>query len=277
MRRPLVWFLATAAAVLSFDALRSRALESGLVPAHAILPADLLASLWALVIDVAAAAGLLGVRSDRRDLRAWAMVILAFGASVLFQIHTPSAAVARAVPPVALATAVVVLELPRRTRDRARAPHADVRTDVDVDVAAGAPMHAPRVEPAHTRARTDAPRHPTGETVPAPGVPVRASAAPTGARDGASPSARNGRGARVRTFKPLSPAEQQRVRAGLARGRSGAAIAKEMGINVQRVRAYASADTSARHGSNGSPSGARNGHGSNPNQEPSQEREEVPA
>ena len=269
MRRPLVWFLAAAAAVLSFDALRSRALESGLVPAHAILPAGLLAALWALVIDVAAAAGLLGVRSDRRDLRAWAMVVLAFGASVIFQIHTPSAAVARAVPPVALATAVVVLELPRRTR----VPHADVRTDV----AADAPMHAPRVEPAHTRARTDAPRHPTGETVPAPGVPVRASAAPTGARNGA----RNGHGARVRTFKPLSPAEQQRVRAGLARGRSGAAIAKEMGINVQRVRAYASADTSARHGSNGSPSGARNGHGSNPNQEPnqepSQEREEVPA
>src|SRR6266516_7594620 len=141
MRRPLVWFLATAAAVLSFDALRSRALESGLVPAHAILPADLLASLWALVIDVAAA-GLLGVRSDRRDLRAWAMVVLAFGASVIFQIHTPSAAVARAVPPVALATAVVVLELPRRTRERERAPHtdvhADVRTDMDVDVAVDA-------------------------------------------------------------------------------------------------------------------------------------------
>src|SRR6266516_4958406 len=159
MRRPLVWFLATAAAVLSFDALRSRALESGLVPAHAILPADLLASLWALVIDVAAA-GLLGVRSDRRDLRAWAMVVLAFGASVIFQIHTPSAAVARAVPPVALATAVVVLELPRRTR--ACAPHADVHADV----------------------RTDAPSHSTGETVPVPCAPVRAPAA-TGARNGA--------------------------------------------------------------------------------------------
>src|SRR6266536_667127 len=139
MRRPLVWFLAAAAAVLSFDALRSRALESGLVPAHAILPAGVLAALWALVIDVAAAAGLLGVRGDRRDLRAWTMVVLAFGASVIFQIHTPSAAVARAVPPVALATAVVVLELPRRTRERERAPHtdvhADVRTDMDVDVA----------------------------------------------------------------------------------------------------------------------------------------------
>src|SRR6266516_3824838 len=236
MRRPLVWFLATAAAVLSFDALRSRALESGLVPAHAILPADLLASLWALVIDVAAA-GLLGVRSDRRDLRAWAMVVLAFGASVIFQIHTPSAAVARAVPPVALATAVVVLELPRRTRDREREAHA-VRADLHTEASA---VHAPTVEV--EPARADAPSS-------LPPARVRASRASVGAgaRNGASDGARDCHGARVRvrTFKPLSPAEQARMRAGLAGGLSGAAIAKEMGVNVQRVRAYASALSGAR-------------------------------
>ncbi len=99
VRRALLGFLAAAALLLSFDALRSRALESGLIPAHAILPAGWLAALWALVIDVAAAAGILGVRGDRRDRRAWAMLLLAFGASVVFQIRTPPTAVARAVPP----------------------------------------------------------------------------------------------------------------------------------------------------------------------------------
>jgi len=156
--------------------------------------------------------------------------------------------------------------------------HATMVTRATVPAVASAvapAVHAPEVMPAPADARANAranatERHPTGGTVRAPVARVRASAAPTGARDGARNGARNVRGARVRTFKPLSPAEQQRVRAGLARGRSGAAIAKQMGINVQRVRAYTS-----------TLNGARDGHPSNPSREPSRERnekrEEVPA
>jgi hypothetical protein len=111
MRRWLVVFLAAAAAVLSFDALRAQALASGAVHHQA------LAAVWALVVDGMAAAGVLGVRSDRRDWRAWIMLLLAFGCSVAFQVLVPPAWLARAVPPVALLLAIVVLELPRAHRN----------------------------------------------------------------------------------------------------------------------------------------------------------------
>jgi hypothetical protein len=111
MRRWLVVFLAAAAAVLSFDALRAQALASGAVHHQA------LAAVWAATVDGMAAAGVLGVRTDRRDLRAWVMLLLAFGASITFQITTPPVWLARAVPPVALLLAIVVLELPRPRRD----------------------------------------------------------------------------------------------------------------------------------------------------------------
>jgi hypothetical protein len=111
MRRWLVVFLAAAAAVLSFDALRAQALASGAVHHQA------LAAVWALVVDGMAAAGVLGVRTDRRDWRAWTMLLLAFTCSVAFQVLVPPAWLARAVPPVALLLAIVVLELPRARRD----------------------------------------------------------------------------------------------------------------------------------------------------------------
>ncbi len=115
MRRWLVVFLAAAAAVLSFDALRAQALASGAVHHQA------LAAVWALVVDGMAAAGVLGVRTDRRDWRAWTMLLLAFTCSVAFQVLVPPAWLARAVPPVALLLAIVVLELPRSRRDDANA------------------------------------------------------------------------------------------------------------------------------------------------------------
>ncbi|HZD02707.1 MAG TPA: DUF2637 domain-containing protein [Actinomycetes bacterium] len=111
MRRWLVVFLAGAAAVLSFDALRAQALASGAVHHQA------LAALWAVVIDGMAAAGVLGVRTDRRDGRAWVMLLLAFACSIAFQVVAPPAWLARAVPPVALLLAIVVLELPRTRRN----------------------------------------------------------------------------------------------------------------------------------------------------------------
>jgi Protein of unknown function (DUF2637) len=111
MRRPLVVFLAVAAALLSFDALRVQALASGAVHHPA------LAWVWPLVVDGAVAAGVLGIRADRRDWRAWCMFLAAFGASVGFQVTVPPLWLARATPPVALLLAVVVLELPRPRRD----------------------------------------------------------------------------------------------------------------------------------------------------------------
>jgi hypothetical protein len=123
-RRWLVVFLAAAAAVLSFDALRAQALDSGVIPDQAILPRKLLASGWALVIDAAAASGALGVRDDRRDWRAWAMLLLAFTCSVAFQVLAPPAWLARAVPPVALLLAIVVLELPRMRETAGKAETA---------------------------------------------------------------------------------------------------------------------------------------------------------
>src|SRR6266516_510479 len=107
VRRVLLGFLALSAAVLSFDALRVQVLASGGVHHRA------LAALWACVVDGLAAAGLLGLRADRRDLRAWCMTVLAFAGSVTFQVAVPPAWLARAVPPIGLFLAVLVLELPR--------------------------------------------------------------------------------------------------------------------------------------------------------------------
>lgn len=121
-RRALVWFLAAGAAVLSFDALRAFALGApplagGVIPTRTIVGREWLAALWAIEIDAMAAAGILGVRQDRRDWRAWTMFLLAAVASVGFQVFTLPAVLARAVPPVALFLAIVVLELPRARPD----------------------------------------------------------------------------------------------------------------------------------------------------------------
>jgi hypothetical protein len=123
MRRPLIIFLAAAAALLSFDALRVQALASGAVHHPA------LAWVWPLVVDGAVTAGVLGVRADRRDLRAWFMLALTFGASIGFQVTVPPLWVARAVPPLALLLAVVVLELPRALRDTSTPDAAPAEVD----------------------------------------------------------------------------------------------------------------------------------------------------
>jgi hypothetical protein len=102
-------------------------------------------------------------------------------------------------------------------------------------------------------AATDAPAA-LGAPATATPARVRAAATPDAAPNGASstPRARSrhrapSAGARApRTFKPLSADEQARVQAGLAKGLSGAAIARQMGVNVQRVRAYVAAGNNAR-------------------------------
>ncbi len=143
MRRWLVVFLAAAAAVLSFDALRAQALASGAVHHQA------LAAVWAATVDGMAAAGVLGVRTDRRDLRAWAMLLLAFGASITFQITTPPVWLARAVPPVALLLAIVVLELPRPRREASMPASAHAR-DSEVGEGGALPGALPAIAAAWT-------------------------------------------------------------------------------------------------------------------------------
>jgi hypothetical protein len=167
-RVALVYYLGAAAALLSFDALRARALgehatDADVIPLQAVLPRPVLASVWASVIDVAAAVGILGLRGNRRDPAAWAMFLAAAVASVGFQMFTPWVALGRAVPPVALFLAVVVLELPRaRTRD-ARVPEDFPEPVVPLDAPDDtgdskrpphdAPMTRPATGPARERVR----------------------------------------------------------------------------------------------------------------------------
>jgi hypothetical protein len=202
MRRWLVVFLAVSAAVLSFDALRAQARASGAVH-H-----DALAALWAVTVDGMAAAGILGVRDDRRDTRAWCMLALAFGASVAFQITTPPAWLARGVPPVALFLAFVVLELPRARGGAgagadAPAPPPTGEPVVRLhDAPPRAPALAPVLAPADTRARA---AHPAG-----------------------------------RTYRTLTPAERRKAERELARDPEVSArqLAARTGIAYAPVRAF---------------------------------------
>lgn len=116
MRRILIVLLGLGMALLSFDALRAYALTGqplaiGVIPAETILPRPWLAMLWAVVVDLAVAAGIWGVKDDRRDWRAWLMLLLALGATLGFQVLAFPPVVARAVPPVGLALAILVLDL----------------------------------------------------------------------------------------------------------------------------------------------------------------------
>ncbi len=105
----LVFFLATAAFVLSYEALRSLAGENGVKPA--------LTWLWPLVIDGAIIVFSLAVlRANLYQERAWypwALVVIATAGSILFNVaHAPRAPLARimaAVPPLALFLAFELL------------------------------------------------------------------------------------------------------------------------------------------------------------------------
>jgi hypothetical protein len=121
-RRALVWVLAAGAAVLSFDALRAYALGApplagGVIPTRTIVDREWLAALWAVEVDLAAAVGILGIRERRKDPLAWLTFVAAGVASVGFQVFSLPAVAARAVPPMALFLAIVVLELPRARPD----------------------------------------------------------------------------------------------------------------------------------------------------------------
>jgi len=163
MRRWPVAVLALFAAVLSFDALRAHALDTGVIPDQAILPRAWLAAMWALTIDVAVAAGLMRIRDDG-DWRAWLMLGLALAATLGFQAVSPE----RAVPPVALALAVLVLEAPRRKPT--------------------APTPGPVGEPTAPEAERTPAVWPMGQP-PAPPAPAHDDAAPDGVLDPAHAAA----------------------------------------------------------------------------------------
>jgi hypothetical protein len=233
MRRVLVVLLGLGMAMLSFDALRAYALTghplaSGVIPTETILPRPWLAMLWAVVVDLAVAAGILGVKDDRGDWRAWLMLLLALAATLGFQVFALSPFVARAVPPVGLALAILVLDLgPARpkpaTEARTPAParlHAwlgswDQAQPLPVPVAqhgppAGSPGHDPMVAPVDTP--VDQP-----QAAPSP-TPLRA-----GAR---------------RPVRALTIAERRKVDPLVAQGLAPLAISKRLRLPYPPVRVY---------------------------------------
>jgi hypothetical protein len=119
-RLALTGFLLVAAFALSFDALRHQAIETQIIGGdlfhlgHWRISAHTLAGIWALVVDALAAVGIVGVREDAKDWKPWVALGLGLGFSFGFQVwEQPWPPLMRAVPPVALAVAVVVFELPR--------------------------------------------------------------------------------------------------------------------------------------------------------------------
>jgi hypothetical protein len=129
--RVLVYFLGVNAIILSVDALMAyalgpppgRAVEgfgevTAVIPDQTILPRPLMAFLWAVEVDGFGVAGLLGMRRDPGDWRAWAMAVVAVSASIAFQVFHAPPLLGRAVAPLAWGMAALVLEVPRK---RARA------------------------------------------------------------------------------------------------------------------------------------------------------------
>lgn len=214
MRRALVVLLALGMGILSYDALRAYALTGkplvdGVIPEATFMPRPYLAMLWALVIDISVAAGILGVKDDRRDWRAWLMLLLALGATLGFQVFALSPFVARAVPPVGLALAILVLDLgPGRPK---------------AERASGPPL------PARAHAWLASWRLP--EEVPATrlGPPVGSSGQPSLARVAELPTQRR---ARPRPGSPISGPDRAKVAAWRAENppRSARWIAGQLGI-----------------------------------------------
>jgi hypothetical protein len=164
VRRWPVIVLAAFAAILSFDALRAHALAAGVIPGNAILPRDWLAAMWAATIDVTVAAGLMRIRDDG-DWRAWVMLFAGLAATLGFQ----AVSLERAVPPIALALGVLVLEAPRKpnTDPSSVGDSAPPRTitvseptaPAAAPVRAGAPLSTPAPPPAGAAASTIDPAH----------------------------------------------------------------------------------------------------------------------
>ena len=147
VRTLLTGFLLVAAFLLSFGALRHRALTAGIIHgdlglplllAHVTISAHTLAGVWALTLDGLTAVGVLGVRDPGlRDWRAWAALIGGLGLSLRFQVSGYDSWEARgmaAVPPLALAMAVWIFEVGRPQPDLAEPPAQPEPAQADAPV-----------------------------------------------------------------------------------------------------------------------------------------------
>jgi hypothetical protein len=204
-RAALTWFLLAAAALLSFDALTHRAAQAHLFAEPLFLGAisvHMLDQVWAVVIDVLAATGVLGLKLDRRDPRAWAALGLGLGLSLTFQafvFDTWQQRLMAAVPALALSMAVWIFEVPwgeRRQPTRAEPWPVGER---------GLAMHADStlITP------------PTPE--PTPPTPPVASVAPV-------------------AWKPLTDAGRERLRRAHTANRDPAPIVAELGVDPEVAR-----------------------------------------
>jgi hypothetical protein len=166
-RTLLTGFLLVAAFLLSFGALRHRALHAGIIHGDLGLPfgipgrlsAHTIAGVWALTLDGLTAVGVLGVRDKtQRDWRAWVALALGLGLSLWFQTSGYPTWTARgmaAVPPLALAMAVWIFEVPkaRWVPDWATEPVVPL-SDPPADPVDEPTEPDPAEQPARTNSRT---------------------------------------------------------------------------------------------------------------------------
>ena len=176
-RRILVVLLASGMAILSFDALRAYALTGqpltdGVIPTETIFERAWLAALWAIVVDLSILASIWGIKDNKRDVRAWLMLLLSLGATLGFQVLQLSPVAARAVPPIGLALAILVLDLgPQRERPmsqkKAPAParfRAWVESGMSQPTAQPRPRNVPADVPADVPAKVPAMSQPSSLT-----------------------------------------------------------------------------------------------------------------
>jgi hypothetical protein len=157
IRATLTGFLLVAAALLSFGALRHAATQAQIIHGDLLMvSAHTLAGIWALCPDVLAAVGIVGLRIDNRDPRAWVALILGLGLTLLFQVWAdPWPWLLRGVPAAAGAMAVWILEVPWASARGVVPPVVPQPVEVPASVAPlPGPEHPPTDQP-RTTGRTN--------------------------------------------------------------------------------------------------------------------------
>jgi hypothetical protein len=116
LRDWLVRFLFASTALQSFDGLVQRAAKYHQFGSPPGVAAEWLPRLWAATVDAIWYAGLLGIqRHGGRDRLSWLMFVVAFGASVGFQVINATDMPVAAVAPVSLLLVLIVMHAPRRS------------------------------------------------------------------------------------------------------------------------------------------------------------------
>ncbi len=171
------------AALLSFGALRARALAAGIIHGDLGLPvvdltlsAHTLAGVWALTVKSITAVGIIGIRLDPEDRRAWAALLGGLAMDLSFQTYGYDNWIARlqaAVPVLALALAIWIFEIPGRGTRTGAAGEVGMVGD------AGQPLPSPG-HPGPTSPPRDPIRHPERQGDPVPGGVGRRLSHPNG-------------------------------------------------------------------------------------------------